>query len=140
VPAALVLNSARWFAPKPPPEPTLLPSGPPSAEPREERPIAARPEAAAPEPITDPLQRIVSAIGDDTLIEICVEQHRARFPDEVVRLEVHLEPPNEVVAVEVGPPSLQDAEVVSCLEHATMVLALREVTLERPGSVIIAFD
>ncbi len=140
VPAALFVGLLpRLRAQQPRAEIFRLPSEP-TAQPRDEQPVIPRPGAQAGDDASSSLRRVVATIGEDPAIQGCVAQHQQRFPDQTIQLEVHLAPPDAVTAVEVGPHTLADSAVVSCLEAATMRVALRGVELERPGTVTLAFD
>ncbi len=139
----LLQDRAGLFSkPAPAAQPRLL-------EPQLPRPEPRQPERPQPRPGADaivtldpdsPLERIVAAIGEDPDVRACVARHQQRYPEESIILELHLSPPDEVDAVEVGPPSLEGAEVVDCLEQAAFRVPLRGVELERAGSVTLAFD
>ena len=99
-----------------------------------------RPSTGAEAPTVDPLQLIVTTIGEDAGIQACVAQHQRANQGEAIQLEVSLAPPDEVTDVSVGPPSLADSALARCLEQAALRIALRGVALERAGSVTLEFD
>ena len=86
------------------------------------------------------LQRVARALGEDPDVLDCVDRFREEHPGSTLELQVRMSPPYRVDGVLVGHPGEEDSQVEPCLQRTTRQVVFGGVSLERAGSVTLAFD